>query len=239
MRYILILAATLLCHTATAHSSSTATCPTQANSQAYQATYQVQRSDGGEHQLILTRFNDTIRYQSHDSVFEQWNLQGEFSRYFANHMRSVTYTRGDLKSLHRVPNIAQKFHLIAPDMLAQFSKGSEHNQGCFTVTDYHSTEPQEVKLQWIAQLQLPYSLNYQNAAHQVRFTLANVTPITAADFNAVATGYRDIDFADIGDNESDPFIAKMINQGFIEHGSSGFYRSNGQSLGGSSHHHSH
>lgn len=42
--------------------------------------------------------------------------------------------------------------------------------------------------------------------------------------------YQSTDFADIGDNESDPFLIKMINLGFIEHGSSGIYNANGESM---------
>lgn len=42
--------------------------------------------------------------------------------------------------------------------------------------------------------------------------------------------YQSTDYADIGDNESDPFLIKMINLGFIEHGSSGIYNANGESM---------
>ncbi len=38
------------------------------------------------------------------------------------------------------------------------------------------------------------------------------------------------DFADIGDNESDPFLLKMINLGFISHGASGFYDASGNMI---------
>ncbi len=46
------------------------------------------------------------------------------------------------------------------------------------------------------------------------------------------------DCADIGDNESDPFLLKMINQVDIEHGSAGFYDSKRMSLD-ASHSHQH
>ncbi|MBX2880378.1 MAG: hypothetical protein KTR32_10625 [Granulosicoccus sp.] len=39
-----------------------------------------------------------------------------------------------------------------------------------------------------------------------------------------------MDFADIGDNESDPFLKTMITFGFISHGASGFYDSSGQQI---------
>ena len=44
--------------------------------------------------------------------------------------------------------------------------------------------------------------------------------------------YELTDYADIGDNESDPFLAKMINLGFIQDTHPGFYNSQGQAIGG-------
>ncbi len=43
--------------------------------------------------------------------------------------------------------------------------------------------------------------------------------------------YLSTDYADIGDNESDPFLLRMINLGFIEHGGSGFYDADGHDMG--------
>ena len=45
------------------------------------------------------------------------------------------------------------------------------------------------------------------------------------------------DFADVGDNEAGPFLRKMIALGFVEHGASGFYQANGETLQGGAHHH--
>ena len=48
--------------------------------------------------------------------------------------------------------------------------------------------------------------------------------------------YQTTDYTDIGDNESDPFLMKMINLGFVEHGASGFYDAQGNTLEGEHHH---
>lgn len=47
---------------------------------------------------------------------------------------------------------------------------------------------------------------------------------------AQRANYQSTDFADIGDNESDPFLIKMINLGFIDHSASGIYNANGESM---------
>lgn len=49
--------------------------------------------------------------------------------------------------------------------------------------------------------------------------------------------YDSVDFAGIGDNEPDPFLARMINPGFIEHGDNNFYDSQGRVLSGQGHRH--
>ncbi|WP_411026644.1 hypothetical protein, partial [Salmonella sp. s54395] len=45
------------------------------------------------------------------------------------------------------------------------------------------------------------------------------------------------DFADVGDNEADSFLRKMIALGFVEHGASGFYQADGKPMQGGAHHH--
>ena len=49
--------------------------------------------------------------------------------------------------------------------------------------------------------------------------------------------YTLIDFADIGDSEENPFVKKMINWGFVEHGASGFYDEHGHAIEGHGHAH--
>ncbi|GAB1112012.1 MAG: hypothetical protein SwBeaMacB_26570 [Shewanella algae] len=72
---------------------------------------------------------------------------------------------------------------------------------------------------------------------RIVYRLSELTPVSQESFKRLTSGFQDLDFADVGDSESDPFIAKMITQGFIQHGSSGFYSADGQQLDGG--HHSH
>ena len=57
-----------------------------------------------------------------------------------------------------------------------------------------------------------------------------------ADINAFFAsryGYQTTDYADIGDDHTDPFLTNMVHQGFIEAGASGFYNASGEALEGS------
>jgi hypothetical protein len=62
-------------------------------------------------------------------------------------------------------------------------------------------------------------------------TLSNkqITPFFKSRYAYYAT-----DYADIGDDHTDPFLTKMMNLGFIEHGASGFYDTQGNPMSGDS-----
>ncbi len=63
--------------------------------------------------------------------------------------------------------------------------------------------------------------------------------LTSTDYNADVNSffakradYQATDYADIGDDHTDPFLTKMVTQGFIEAGASGFYNDKGHALEG-------
>jgi len=94
------------------------------------------------------------------------------------------------------------------------------------------------ELIWNASLNLVSSLTIKQGKQQSQWQLEKIE----MDKNVIAQAfskrdnYQSTDFADIGDNESDPFLIKMINLGFIEHGASGFYNTQGENMS-STHHH--
>lgn len=81
---------------------------------------------------------------------------------------------------------------------------------------------------------------YTYVEDQVRFIWRRTEVVT--DPEAVMTAFEDrsryasTDYADIGDNESDPFLLRMVNLGFVEHGGSGFYDADGHDMGGRHNH---
>ena len=81
-------------------------------------------------------------------------------------------------------------------------------------------------------LALVVSLNIMQAKQKVHWQLEKIEHkenIITQAFRQRAN-YQTTDFADIGDNEADPFLIKMINLGFIEHGSSGMYNPQGENI---------
>ena len=219
-------------------------CDSTTQATRFQANYQITIGTGNkaqQHQLTLTRFDDTIIYQRGSISYEAWHKNGEYVRYFPEQKRSISYRRSDLLALNIHTDIDKQFHLIAPAALNQFDKGEQHQEACFTQLRYSHTsksQQQSLTLDWISKLQVPASLTIVQGEQLLHYQLTKLTPINQQGFDLLTSGYQDLDFADVGDSESDPFIAKMITQGFIQHGSSGFYSADGQQLeGGHDHHH--
>ncbi|WP_051472621.1 hypothetical protein [Shewanella sp. 38A_GOM-205m] len=229
----------------------------------FQASYQITVGSGeqaGQQQLTLTRFDDTIIYQRSPVSYEAWHKNGEYVRYFPQEKRSISYRRGDLLALNIHTDLDRQFHLISPAALSQFEKGQSLQDSCFTRQSYslrsksheesheesHShanksgvNEPQSLQLSWISELELPAEMTITQGEQRIVYRLSKLTPVSLESFKRLTSGFQDLDFADVGDSESDPFIAKMITQGFIQHGSSGFYSADGQQLEGGHHSHSH
>lgn len=231
----------------------------------FQASYQITVGSGEQarqQQLTLTRFDDTIIYQRSPVSYEAWHRNGEYVRYFPQEKRSISYRRGDLLALNIHTDLDRQFHLISPAALSQFEKGQSLQDSCFTRQSYsfksksheesqgeshresHShanksaaNEPQSLQLSWLSELELPAEMTITQGEQRIVYRLSKLTPVSPEGFKRLTSGFQDLDFADVGDSESDPFIAKMITQGFIQHGSSGFYSADGQQLEGG--HHSH
>ncbi|TVL18176.1 hypothetical protein AYJ02_04645 [Shewanella algae] len=227
----------------------------------FQASYQITVGSGEQarqQQLTLTRFDDTIIYQRSPVSYEAWHRNGEYVRYFPQEKRSISYRRGDLLALNIHTDLDRQFHLISPAALSQFEKGQSLQDSCFTRQSYSfksksheesheenhrhanksgANEPQSLQLSWISELELPAEMTITQGEQRIVYRLSKLTPVSQEGFKRLTSGFQDLDFADVGDSESDPFIAKMITQGFIQHGSSGFYSADGQQLEGG--HHSH
>ena len=233
---------------------TTANCPTP-TSEHLSATYTIATNQGEQQSLTLLRNADQIIYQRNDVSFELWNKQGEYVRYFPNQQRSISYRKGDLLSLNMHFDYQQLSQIIVPSTMPLLTAVNSVQQAeqkrlpaipgtlnlaCQPISHYQVEQHnQQLKLAWLSELALPANISIMQGAQQVTYHLVELNPLTSAEFSQHIANYRDMDFADVGDNESDPFIAKMIHQGFIEHGSSGFYDSQGNPLSsdGSGHQH--
>ncbi|MFT5704757.1 MAG: hypothetical protein ACI8SK_000710 [Shewanella sp.] len=248
MKYSLLSTALLLVisQTGLAHADNVALQPV--NSQATSFTcdnldssnidvrYEIVRTEAtGENlptqTIQLIKNQQQVIYKRSPTTFEAWNRFGEYIRYFPQELRSITYRPSDLRSLNIRYDLEQQFHFVSPKIKSQLIKGENTQSSCYQVSHYSGLQAgQEIELQWIDSLDLPYELTLKQSKGSLTYRLIEASPISNEEVNALTQGYNDLDFADVGDSESDPFIAKMITQGFIQHGNAGFYDSNGNSI---------
>ncbi|WP_370980319.1 hypothetical protein [Agaribacterium sp. ZY112] len=206
------------------------------------------QSEGGKdnRQLNLWRFGSKVMqeylppaisiYWAIDEKAGIWRTQ-----YFDKHQRAIEYDAERLDQKQSLKRWQRYSQLLSDDDVAAMDKEGSYGQACKHVDYYTEVEgDKKYKLWWLSELKLP--LRYEvKAEGNVDSTIWSLVQLDK-DFNKIQQGldkrenYHATDFADIGDNESDPFLLNMMNLGFIEHGASGFYNAEGHSMGDGHHH---
>ncbi|MGL4580803.1 MAG: hypothetical protein ACRCVV_12265 [Shewanella sp.] len=205
-------------------------CPTLIT-EHLKAQYQVTDGKGQQWKMTLFRNGQDFIIQRDAVIFEQWTSHGEYVRYFPAEKRSVTYRKGDLRALNIQQDRDQLYYVVSPKLPTLMTKTQVQQQRCFEIQAFAgNVNGLESQLLWIDTIGLPYQFTLGTTQPNLDYKMVAVEPFSPDAYSALTQDFQDMDFADVGDNESDPFLAKMIKQGFIEHGSSGFYNSDGQAL---------
>lgn len=206
----------------------------EGDGQVLHARYQVV-SEGGHHVVDFYRSANQVAWQRGD-VISVWKKEAENAsllRSFPGYERSIWYPAGDLRALGKVARWQGVTGWPEPEQ-AGFSPvegGDAVALGC-PVQTYQSGD--EAQVLWIEQAGVPARV--ADAAQQ--WQLVSIEQKSMSETFDRWRKWPSTDFADVGDNEADPFLRKMIALGFVEHGASGFYQANGEPLqGGGTHHH--
>ena len=203
-----------------------------------------------DYSMIYWRSNNKVAYQYPErKITEFWQLeinrQLSFSRLFDAYQRGIEYEPGDLKMLGQGKQRWEfKRNLLSPKMLAGKIKATELktvNQ-CRRVQYQGSIGGDLITLIWNPDLELVLEASIVRAKtrKKMSYKLTGLQNSKAVQqrFNQLAN-YDMMDFSDIGDNEADPFISKMIRLGFIEHFDTNILNERGERISpyGSSHSH--
>ena len=123
--------------------------------------------------------------------------------------------------------------LITEQLLTQLTADEVVGTGCQQAVKYHGKiGDNQYQVTWLPQLQLLKYYQQSNAKQTLTIELTRLIADQATisqQFNR-QHDYQLIDFADIGDNESDPFWAKMINMGYVTQSAGGFYQADGREI---------
>ncbi len=188
--------------------------------------------------MELWRDGNRVLYVYPDQgLAEQWERSGHgrlhLTTWFDKDKQGIEYMPEDLGKRAGPKHWAEKWQIIADPAVQAISIEATRGEGCsLTQVRVMSSPKRQVSLDWNVALKLPmrYSVKTQDR-HEI-WQLEEV--VTAADrvklvFNQRAA-YKTTDYIDIGDNESDPFLRKLIHLGFVSHGASGFYDAEGHEL---------
>lgn len=184
-----------------------------------------------EKQMRYFREGPLVAYESDKSaVADIWFLTKhnklKLTRVFEQHQQGLEY---------EPMNQSQRFNWLKlstrvdPKLLENKTPIRQYGKGCETVNVYKIEQHngQEMTIGWLTELNM---MAFIESGDHSNWQATNIN----LDQNAIQQtfknwqNYRMTDYVDIGDNESDPFLAKMINQGFVAHGASGMYRASGE-----------
>lgn len=196
----------------------------EGQAETYDPKAALKKSTIDSYALTIYRNADHVIYEYPDSqLADVWQLamndQLELGRYFTGAKRAITYTSSDLKNVGNRNSWAKLFGIVdMRDKTPLVTQGS----GCQTISDY---EQQSEQIDYLDKLRLPTSMVFFNPDSQANssygYQLYQLTSLSYSneieDKLAEFQEYDETDFADIGDKEADPFISRMIHQGFIEH----------------------
>lgn len=233
-----ILIATLMSPLAVADQCNMNTGFTQANYKV--TTDTITKKQHTESTFILWRTPHQVAKQNPQFI-ELWqelrNQQIRPIRYFQEAQRGIEYQPSEVQGKQ---DWSSKYQLVSDKLLASMTHQKSTGGGC-ELTEYYTKQQGEskIELSWLANQKLLKSIRISTPGYsrEIVLTASNHNQQEVQAQFAKWDSYQTTDYADIGDNESDPFLAKMINQGFVEHGASGFYDAQGNQLQGSHKHH--
>lgn len=161
--------------------------------------------------------NNVIQRDVSRGVHDIWLLNGNrlsLNRAFDQYQHVIEYQPNELRYQPQWQDI---FQWVAIPKLNDMQLIKQKNSGCQLEQHYLlKTKQVDYHLVWLPKLQLVKLFEQKNATLTTQWTLTDYQTNTAtitAFFNKYAS-YQSTDYADVGDSESIPFLAAMINQGF-------------------------
>jgi hypothetical protein len=186
---------------------------------AWVAEYRVHDGEG-DRTLVLVRSDERVEYRLAGEPVRIWERGGDglsHREVFIAEGRIVSYAPGDLRALGRNPAWLQLNHLVDPALRTQLQ-----DVGTTKASAAHGAQARRyrgavqgvpVQLEWLDAADLP--VRYRSGKGREAYVLelrALEQRATAQAFTST-DGLREIDYADIGDMELDPFARRYIREG--------------------------
>ncbi|WP_448567992.1 hypothetical protein [Thalassotalea ganghwensis] len=169
--------------------------------------------------FTLVRHNNSVAHvNSALAQINMWhkvkNNKVMFTRYFSDVKQAIEYQPAEVKGQF---NFTDKFQMLPQAFIKQLELVEENKIGCNTEQTFRSRNgKQRIELVWLKELKLLKRLTIGKGSKETVWRqqelFINAERVT--QFYKALADYNVTDYADIGDNENNPVLAKMIYQGF-------------------------
>lgn len=177
------------------------------------------------HEWHLWRQADVVEIRDVDGKSGQiWRRdkdgQVSYQRVFHTARRVVEYYPSDLRALQSYPEWQKLTSVIDPALLGSALAAKEEvlvlNRPARRYTG--TVEDQEFDILWLEQEHLPARVHRKSKGYEEIMELKEIHPLASSSWPRNETvGYESIDYADLGDKESDPFVRAFLHAGGREH----------------------
>jgi len=190
------------------------------------------------HLTVWRNGNQVAHELENSNITEIWQKTPKnrvmLMRHFEQQKRGIEYQPTEIKTKNHGELWQQKTQIVSDHVLDHFTKVKTSGNNCDTVFHFQDSNQKvnQTKLEWLKELNLLKNYQEESETKSMQWNLVSIeyNKSQIETFFNQRDRYQTTDYADIGDNESDPFLLKMMNLGFIEHGSSGFYDAAGNHL---------
>lgn len=150
-----------------------------------------------------------------------WQRSGNndynYRRVFHNDKRIVEYVPGEIKTRHAEPDWSKLASVVSPQLLTELKRGGSKVMFGQKAVRYSGTlGGQKIDLWWLDQAKLPALLEMRSAGQHMKLTLKEMHGQSPASWpradDVRIADYSQLDAADFGDMESDPFVARVMAQ---------------------------
>lgn len=212
------------------------------------ARYEIKTQVGNKTEsklFTIVRSENRVAYSSGE-VIEVWektsNNKIKLYKFFNQAERGIEYQPVDIVNVDNIDWNAKR-QLVSDRFTRQFELVKQKSKNCKLHQLYRSQtraskqheggvnnrleKKESLKIIWISSVKLPAIMKHKRYNAKTSWELVELEKGAdkASEFMKRLDGFSLIDYSDIGDNESDPFLQKMINLGFVAHSDPFYYSS--------------
>jgi len=222
--------------------ASTFVCEEESNNN-FVARYEIQTPQG-KSAVNYYRLKDRSAFEyTQQGITEVWtktiNNNASMIKGFDKDQRSIEYETIDLTMDKKNSSWNKRSNLMHPKDFNFKNNSVKTINGCVVKHYEKSENGKSISMDWNEKrdILVNFEIKDQKKVYY-DYQLKSLKSLDLEDNHIVKVqGYERTDFADIGDNESDPFFRKMINLGFITHHETNIINDKGQLVEAESHHH--